>query len=79
MAVQILKLGRENFVLLREKDYRDLKSKAGVGRSRGENGKRAKKTKRMSAQDRGDIAEAARRRKEPALPYSELRKELGLA
>jgi hypothetical protein len=71
MTVQTLKLGRERFVVLREKDYRDLKAKAkarpvGTGRS-------------LSAQDRGDIAESKRRKNEPARPYAELRKELGLA
>lgn len=75
MTVQTLKLGRERFVVLPEKDYRDLKAKAkakakprpvGTGRT-------------LSPQDRGDIAEAKRRRDEPARPYTELRKELGLA
>jgi hypothetical protein len=69
MTVQTLKLGRERFVLLKEKDYRDLKAKARPVRTK----------RRLSAQDRGDIAEARRRRQEPSRPYSELRKELGLA
>lgn len=57
--------------MLREKDYRDLKAKAAA---------RPKLTgRRLSAQDRGDIAEALRRRDEPVRPYAELRKELGLA
>jgi hypothetical protein len=71
MTVQTVKLGRERFVLLREKDYRELKAKARQGP--------AARKKRPSAQDRGDIAEARRRRSEPARPYSQLRKELGLA
>jgi hypothetical protein len=69
MTVQTLKLGRERFVVLREKDYRDLKAKARPVRA----------GRRLSAQDRGDIAEARRRSQEPARPYAELRKELGLA
>ena len=68
MTVQTLKLGRERFVLLREKDFRDLKAKARPVRT----------ARRLSAQDRGDIAEAKRRRDEPTRPYAELRKELGL-
>jgi len=71
MTVQTLKLGRERFVLLKEKDYRELKAKASRQRSR-------RRPRRLTAQDRGDIAEAHRRRNEPSRPYSELRKELGL-
>jgi hypothetical protein len=71
MTVQTLKLGRERFVLLKEKDYRDLKAKASKRES-------PRKTRRLTAQDRGDIAEAKRRLGEPSRPYSELRKELGL-
>jgi PHD/YefM family antitoxin component YafN of YafNO toxin-antitoxin module len=71
MTVQTVKLGRERFVLLREKDYRQLKAKADRQESPG-------RSRRLTAQDRGDIAEARRRRNESAHPYSELRKELGL-
>ncbi|HEY8750503.1 MAG TPA: hypothetical protein VIM11_21135 [Tepidisphaeraceae bacterium] len=70
MTVQTVKLGRERFVLLREKDYRALKANAAKARP-------ARKGK-LTVQDRGDIAEATRRRGEPARPYSRLRKELGL-
>lgn len=71
MTIQTVKLGRERFVLLKEKDYRDLKAKAALAQP-------ARKGRRLTVQDRGDIAEAMRRQKEPARPYSELRKELGL-
>ena len=37
-----------------------------------------RKSRRLTAQNRGDIAEAARRRGEVARPYSKLRKEVGL-
>lgn len=73
MTVQTVKLGRERWVLLREKDYRQLKAKAQAQR------RPARKRQRLTAQDRADIAEAARRRNEPVRPYAELRKELGLA
>ena len=76
MTVQTLKLGREKYVLLREKDYRRLKAKAGNGPiPRG-------KPQRVTAQDKGDIAEARRRLadpKEKPVPYEQVRKELGLA
>jgi hypothetical protein len=74
MTVQTVKLGRERFVLLREKDYRQLKAKA-LG------AKRVTKRRRLTAQDRGDIAEARRRLADPnekPIPYEQVRKELGL-
>ena len=54
MTVQTLKLGRERFVLLREKDYRELKDKARPARA-------PSKTRRLTAQDRRDLPEANRR------------------
>ena len=71
MTVQTLTLGREKYVLLRDKDYRKLKAQTAPSRP-------TKRARRLTAQDRGDIAEAIRRRNEPARPWSELRKELGL-
>ena len=71
MTLQTLKLGRERLVVLREEDYRNLKAAAKA--------RPVRSGRCLSEQDRGDIAEALRRRKEPAWPYSELCKELGLA
>ena len=72
MTVQTVKLGRERYVLLREKDYRRLKAKAEQGsRPRGE-------SRRLTAQDKGDIAEAKRREHEPSIPLAAARKRLGL-
>jgi PHD/YefM family antitoxin component YafN of YafNO toxin-antitoxin module len=71
MIVQTVKRGRERFVLLREKDYRQLMAKAARKDA-------PKRLRRLTAQDRGDIAEARRRRNDLARPYSELRKKLGL-
>jgi hypothetical protein len=71
MTVQTVKLGRERFVLLREKDYRQLKAKA-LG------AKPASKRRRLTVQDRGDIAEAKRREHEPSIPLDVVRKRLGL-
>jgi hypothetical protein len=76
MTVQTVKLGRERFVLLKEKDYRQLKAKADR-----QNG--AKRARRLTAQDRADIAEARRRLNDPhdrVIPYDDkARKQLGLA
>lgn len=75
MTVQTVKIGRERFVLMKEKDYRDLKAKAGGARP-------VRKSRRLTAQDRGDIAEAIRRLKHSSdreISYDEARKRLGLA
>jgi hypothetical protein len=72
MTVQIVKLGRERYVLLREKDYRQLKAKAEQGSSS------RSKPRRLTAQDKGDIAEAKRREREPSIPLVVVRKRLGL-
>jgi hypothetical protein len=76
MTVQTLKLGREKFVVLKEKDYRQLKAKAA--------GKPARKRKLtfQERQDAGDVAEAIRRMNDPneiPIPNEQVRKELGLA
>lgn len=79
MTVQTVKLGRERFVLLREKDYRQLKAKANGAKAQG--AKPVSKRRRLTAQDRGDIAEAKRRLADSAdkeIPYEEARKQLGL-
>lgn len=74
MTVQTLKLGRERYVLLREKDYRRLKAKA-----KAEQGPRSRgKPRRLTVQDKGDIAEAKRREHEPSIPLAAVRKRLGL-
>lgn len=74
MTVQTLKVGRERFVLLKEKDYRQLKAKAAR-----QNG--AKRSRKLTAQDRADIVEARRRLSDSSdrvIPYEEARKRLGL-
>jgi hypothetical protein len=64
MTIQTLTIGKQKFVVIREKDFRSLQQKAEV----------------ISAQDKRDIAEAKRRKAAgPAKPYAELRKQLGLA
>jgi hypothetical protein len=76
MTVQTVKLGRERFVRLREKDYRQLKAKANGAKAQG--AKTGSKRRRLTAQDRGDIAEAKRREHEPSIPLEVVRKRLGL-
>ena len=63
MTVQNLILGRRKFVVVAEKDFRELQMQA----------------EEITKQDRGDIAEAKRRKAHgPSRPYAELRKKLGL-
>jgi len=64
MVVQTLKLGKRKFVVMSEKDFHRLQKRA----------------EQIAVQDRGDVAEARRRKaRGPGKPYSELRKKLGLA
>jgi hypothetical protein len=62
MAIQTLVLGKKKFVVIPEKEYRRLKSKA----------------EEIRAQDEGDIAESIRREREPSIPLHVVRKRLGL-
>ena len=62
MTIQTLTLGKRKFVVVPEKDYRRLQAKA----------------EEISAQDKGDIAEAKRRAHEPSVSLEAVRKRLGL-
>jgi PHD/YefM family antitoxin component YafN of YafNO toxin-antitoxin module len=62
MTVQTLKMGKQKFVVIPEKEFRRLQKKA----------------EEISAQDRGDIAEAKRREHEPSVSLDSVRKRLGL-
>jgi hypothetical protein len=80
MTVQTVKLAGKKFVIVAEKDYRDLKAKAALAANGATHGR--SKTRRLTAQDRGDIAEARRRLADPndkEIPYELVRKQLGLA
>ena len=76
MTIQTVKLGRERYVVMREKDYRQLKAgKPVASKTRG-------KRRRLTRQDRSDIAEAKRRLNDAndrIIPYEQARKQLGLA
>lgn len=64
MTTQNLTLGKRKFVVVAEKDFRELQRQAEA----------------ISRQDEGDIAEAKRRKVQgPSRPYAELRQKLGLA
>lgn len=64
MTTQNLIVGRRKFVVVAAKDFRALQKQA----------------EEITRQDRGDIAEAKRRKAQgPSRPYAELREKLGLA
>jgi hypothetical protein len=63
MVVQTVRLAGKRFVIVAESDFRQLQEAA----------------EQISVQDRGDLAESARRKaRGPSRPYAELRKKLGL-
>lgn len=62
MTIQTLILGKRKFVVIPEKDFRRLQSRA----------------EEISTQDKGDVAEAKRRDREPSVPLRAVRKRLGL-
>ncbi len=76
MTVQTLKLGGRDYVIVPKKVFQNLQERAkGTPQT-------ARKARRLSAQDQGDIAEATRRLSDPgdkAVPYEEARKRLKLA
>jgi hypothetical protein len=73
MAAATLKLGRQTFVVIPQGEYRELKAKAS------RNGKTTKSKRRLTRQDRGDIAESMRRLAEPGrISHEQLKSELGL-
>lgn len=62
MTVQTVKLAGKRFVIVPEKDFRRLRKLA----------------QEISVQDKGDIAEAKRREREPSVSLEAVRKRLGL-
>jgi len=74
MTIRTLEFKGERYVLIREEDFRALSHKSGAGE--------APKRRRLTAQDRGDIAEALRRladKNDRAVPYERARRRLRLA
>ena len=71
MTVQTLKLAGRKFVIMSEKDYRALRRR----------GVKPTKRTRQNEVDRADLAIAMKRLNDPdekAIPYQQVRKELGL-
>ncbi|HEY8665360.1 MAG TPA: hypothetical protein VIL86_01785 [Tepidisphaeraceae bacterium] len=67
-----LTVSGQKFVLIPAGEYRDLKAKAAA------NSKPARAKRRLSKQDRGDIAESLRRLKsDEFVPLDEVARELG--
>ena len=62
MTVQTVELVGKRFVIVPEKDFRRLQAQV----------------EKISVQDKGDIAEAKRREREPSVPLDAVRKRLGL-
>ena len=62
MTVQTIKLGGKRFVIVPERDFRKLQLDA----------------EQIGRQDRGDIAEAKRREREPSISLTQVKKRLGL-
>src|SRR5687767_9847147 len=72
MAAATLKLGKQKFVVIPEGEYRQLKAKAT------RNAKTPKTKRRLTRQDRGDIAESIRRLADPGrIPLDEVARRLG--
>jgi len=62
MAAQTVKLLGREFVLIPKREFERMRSQL----------------EQQARQDRGDVAEAQRRAKEPSIPLSEVRKRLGV-
>jgi hypothetical protein len=76
MTIQSLKLGGKRFVLVAEKDFRDLQKRAGSTVST------SARRQRSGARDRADVELALKRLSDPnekRIPYEQVRKQLGLA
>lgn len=58
MAVQTIRMGGKKFVVISEREFRRLQKKA----------------EELNAQEKGDIAEAKRREREPSAPLESVRK-----
>ena len=74
------KVSREKVILGSGNVFLDLKFSEKEARELQARAQRlVRKSRRLAAQDRGDVSRAKRRRGEVARPYAELRKELRLS
>ena len=83
MPAQSLTLVGRRFVILPEREYEQLRRQAKNASGKGNGVSRARRTKtarRLTAQDRGDIAESLRRLKEPGedIPWEVVKAKRGL-
>jgi hypothetical protein len=62
LTVSTLKIGKQEYVVVPRKEFDRLRRQA----------------EDLSEQDRGDVAEAKRRQKEPSVSLEQVRKRLGL-
>jgi len=79
MPAQTLTLGGKRFVIVPESEYRRLAGGNARIATQQKTKRKVARRRRLTEQDRGDVAEAMRRSAEPSRPYAELRKGLGLA
>lgn len=76
MTVKSLKLGGRDYVIIPKKDFQYLQERAK------RTARPARRSRRLTEQERGDVAEAERRLGDSgdrAVPYEEARRRLGLA
>lgn len=77
MTVQTLKLSGKRFVVVAEKDFRDLQRRAAI-----DTRSRSRQSSKTDARDRADITLARKRLTDPndrRIPYEQVRGEPGLA
>lgn len=78
MAAATLKLGGKKFIVIPAEEYRQLKAKA-TRSTNARNAKAVSAKRRLTKQDRGDIAESIRRLAEPGrITHEQLKSDLGL-
>lgn len=78
MPPATMTLSGKRYIVLPEREYRELKARAGNGAARSTSTHSKAKTRRPTKQDLGDIAESKRRMAEPSVPFEQVRARLGL-
>ncbi len=80
MPPATMTLSGKRYIVLPEREYRDLKARAGNGAARPNSTRTPAKKRRLTKQDLGDIAESKRRLAESSvrITHEELVRSLGL-
>jgi hypothetical protein len=81
MAAQSLTLAGKKFVILPKSEYDKLRGRAIIAKTARKTTSKSRRGERMTAQDRGDVAEAKRRLANPtgpAISLNDLKRELGI-